>query len=252
MTRTALITGGAQGIGRGIADRLVENDWKVAIFDKDAEAVDEVSDTLPGSLALPVDVADEASVHQGFATLADWLAGAGLDLLVSNAGIADPVSGPVEDPSLSEWREWQDSHLTGAFLCIRGAVPLLRRARGSIVTIASTRALQSEPDCEAYAAAKGGLCALTHALAISLGPQIRANCILPGWIETGPWQKRSERSDPDHSRSDKAQHPVGRVGTPQDIAALVAYLASSEEAGFVTGQHFVVDGGMTRKMIYLE
>ena len=75
MTRTALITGGAQGIGRGIADRLVENDWKVAIFDKDAEAVDEVSDTLPGSLALPVDVADEASVHQGFATLADWLAG---------------------------------------------------------------------------------------------------------------------------------------------------------------------------------
>ena len=75
------------------------------------------------------------------------------------------------------------------------------------------------------------------------------NAILPGWIETGPWQKRSERSEPDHSASDLAQHPVGRVGVPQDIATLVAYLAS-DKAGFITGQHFVVDGGMTRRMIY--
>ena len=135
-------------------------------------------------------------------------------------------------------------------LC-RAAVPLLRPRRGAIVFIASTRALQSEPDTEAYAAAKGGLIALTHALAISLGPEIRINAILPGWIETGPWAKASKRHEPDHRPVDRDQHPVGRVGTPEDIAATVAFLAS-DGAGFITGQRIVVDGGMTRKMIYAE
>ena len=93
--------------------------------------------------------------------------------------------------------------------------------------------------------------ALTHSLAVSLGPEVRVNCISPGWIETGDWQKESRRSTPRHSAADRAQHPVGRVGRPEDIAALAAYLASPE-AGFVTGQNFVVDGGMTRKMIYVD
>ncbi len=120
------------------------------------------------------------------------------------------------------------------------AVPHLRRARGAIVNIASTRALQSEPDTEAYAASKGGLVALTHCLAISLGPEIRVNCVSPGWISHVPLRKRK----------DHAQHPVGRVGRAADVAALVAYLLS-DAAGFVTGQNFVIDGGMTRKMIYV-
>ena len=115
----------------------------------------------------------------GFAALRAWSGDGRLDLLVSNAGIADPVSGPIEDLSLADWRRWQDSHVTGAFLAARGAVPLLRRTGGGIVVISSTRALQSEPQTEAYAAAKGALTAMTHALAVSLGPQIRVNCIRP-------------------------------------------------------------------------
>ncbi|WP_410216874.1 SDR family NAD(P)-dependent oxidoreductase [Paracoccus sp. (in: a-proteobacteria)] len=249
--RTALVTGGAQGIGKGIVTRLRADGWRVAAFDMDAEALGELSQTDHEVLALQVDVGNEEEVTRGFCDLRAWLGDDPLHLLVSNAGIADPVSGPIEDLSLADWRRWQDSHLTGAFLCVRESVPLLRRGRGSIVTMSSTRARQSEPQTEAYAAAKGGLVALTHALAVSLGPEIRANCILPGWIETGLWQKRSERQEPEHSDQDRAQHPVGRVGRPEDIAGLVAWLAS-DEAGFITGQQFVVDGGMSVRMIYAD
>ncbi|TJZ83065.1 SDR family oxidoreductase [Paracoccus hibiscisoli] len=249
--KTALITGGAQGIGRGIVTRLRNDGWRVAVFDLDAEALDELRDQDPDLLCLPVDVGSEAQVAQGMLALDGWLGEGGLDLLVCNAGVADPVSGPIEDLSLADWRRWQDSHVTGAFLTIRRSVPLLRQARGSIVTIASTRALQSEPQTEAYAAAKGALVALTHALAVSLGPQIRANCILPGWIETGPWQKAANRYEPEHSDRDRSQHPVGRVGRVEDIAGLVAWLAS-DEAGFITGQRFVADGGMSVRMIYAD
>jgi NAD(P)-dependent dehydrogenase (short-subunit alcohol dehydrogenase family) len=173
-----------------------------------------------------------------------------MDLLVNNAGIARAGSGPIENLALVEWQRRLDSHLTGTFLCTRAAVPGLRERRGSIVNISSTRALQSEPDCEAYAAAKGGILALTHALAISLGPEIRVNAVCPGWIETGDMQKAAMCRSVQHSVADREQHPVGRVGTPADIAGTVAFLASPE-AGFITGQHIAVDGGMTRKMIYV-
>ncbi|MBU0910682.1 MAG: SDR family oxidoreductase, partial [Proteobacteria bacterium] len=131
------------------------------------------------------------------------------------------------------------------------AVPHLRLAHGNIINIASTRALQSEAHTEAYSASKGGLVALTHALAVSLGPAIRVNCISPGWIEVGKWRKNKSRHPPALSAQDHQQHPAGRVGTPHDIAAMVAFLISGE-AGFITGQNFVIDGGMTRKMIYAE
>jgi len=173
---------------------------------------------------------------------------AALDCLVNNAGIADPYAGPLEDLDLADWQAWIDASLTAAFLVTRAAVPFLRRsASASIANISSTRAVMSEPDTFAYAAAKGGLDALTHSLAVSLGPTIRANAIRPGWIETGPWQKKDSRSDPDHRPKDREQHPVGRIGRPEDIAEAVAYL---HEAGFVTGQHLNIDGGMTAKMIY--
>lgn len=246
--KTAIVTGGAQGIGKAAAMRLKADGWRVVVFDLDDEALAELDDDI---LALHVDVGNEDDVSAAFASARDWLEDAPLDLLVSNAGVADPVSGPIENLSLEEWRRWQDSHVTGAFLCIRAAVPLLREGRGSIVTMASTRALQSEPETEAYAAAKGALVALTHALAVSLGPEIRVNTILPGWIETGPWEKRSKRQDVQHSNADRDQHPVGRVGRPEDVAGLVAWLAS-DEAGFVTGQRFVIDGGMSVRMIYAD
>ncbi len=161
-----------------------------------------------------------------------------LDALVNNAGIADPHTGPVEKLELREWNRRLGTNLTGAFLMAKHATPHLRRARGAVVNIASTRALQSEPDSEAYAASKGGLVAFSHALAMSLGPEVRVNCVSPGWI-----------AHQAVGRKDHAQHPVGRVGRDEDIAALVAYLLS-DAASFITGQNLVVDGGITKKMIY--
>lgn len=258
MARTAVVTGGAQGIGKGLVQHLLAEGWRVAALDMDGEAVKELAAEMPGDalLARRCDVSNERAVASAYDAIDAWQAdageAAGIDLLVSNAGVADPVIGPIEDASLADWRRWQDSHVTGAFLMVRGGVPRLRQRSGaSIVLIASTRALQSEPCCEGYAAAKGALCAMTHALAVSLGPAIRVNAVLPGWIETGPWQKASARARPEHRAVDRDQHPVGRIGEPRDIAATVAWLAS-EGAGFVTGQQIVVDGGMTRRMLYAE
>ncbi|WP_438765107.1 SDR family oxidoreductase [Kushneria sp. TE3] len=249
--RVALITGGAQGIGRGVTDYLIARDWRVAILDIDADAIEEMRERHDSTrlLAITASVSDEAAVGDAFKQLENWQGR--LDLLVNNAGPADPYCGPLESLSLERWHHWLDNHLTGAFLCSRAAIPLLRRTQGSIIHMASTRALQSEPESEGYAASKGGLLALTHAMATSLGPNIRVNAICPGWIETGDHQKAANREAPSHSDIDRQQHPVGRVGHPDDIAALVAFLAGPE-AGFITGQHFPVDGGMTRKMIYAE
>ena len=122
--------------------------------------------------------------------------------------------------------------------------------KGSIVNISSTRSIQSEPNSEAYAAAKGGILSLTHALANSLSGKIRVNCISPGWIEVSDMKKKSKRQKYDLTRADHEQHPAGRVGKAEDIAEMAAFLIS-EKAGFITGQNFVVDGGMTRKMIYV-
>jgi NAD(P)-dependent dehydrogenase (short-subunit alcohol dehydrogenase family) len=153
---------------------------------------------------------------------------------------------PLKALSLAEWNAVLATNLTSAFLFARAAEDLLRArsgaSSGAIVTIASTRARQSEPDTESYSASKGGLVALTHALAISLGPAVRVNTVSPGWIDV-----RGEALRPE----DHAQHPAGRVGTPQDVAAMVAWLLGPE-SGFVTGAEFTVDGGMTRKMIYIE
>jgi NAD(P)-dependent dehydrogenase (short-subunit alcohol dehydrogenase family) len=150
---------------------------------------------------------------------------------------------------LEQWQRRIDVNLTGAFLMAKHSIPHLRQRRGSIVNIASTRALQSEPNSEAYAATKGGLLALTHALAMSLGPDVRTNSISPGWIDVRAWQANAPSEPQPLSATDHEQHPSGRVGKPEDVAAMVAYLVSPD-ARFVTGQNFVIDGGMTRKMIY--
>ena len=254
MKRTAFVTGGGQGIGRGIVETLIAQGWRVLALDRDKQALRELADAYPAESLITVgaDVSSERAVASAFDRMDKWQKRhgdrPGLDLLVNNAGLADPHCGPIEKLSLAKWRTWLDSHLTGAFLCTRSAVPRLRRREGaSIVNMASTRAFQSEPDTEAYAASKGALVAFTHALAISEGPAIRANVICPGWIETAQFQKASQRSEPKHRKIDKTQHPVGRIGTPDDIAQAVLYLA---DATFVTGQTLIVDGGMTRKMIY--
>lgn len=253
--KIAVVTGGAQGIGKGITQALLTQGWRVAVLDQDAEAVRDPSDELPTDklITIRADVASERDIEKAFDKITAWQKttgqAEGMDLLVSNAGLATPISGPVEQLELKKWQAWQDSHVTGAFLMVRAAVPLLRQRKGAIVIMASTRAIQSEPDTEAYAAAKGALCAMTRALAISLGPDIRVNAVLPGWIETRPWAKAQVREAVEHRAIDREQHPVGRVGEPSDIAATVLFLAS-EGAGFITGQQITVDGGMTRKMIY--
>lgn len=245
-----LVTGAGQGIGKGVARALVDAGMRVCLAELDEEAGRAAEQELgEQSFFVQTDVADEASV-QG--AVSACLARFGrLNGLVNNAGIAAPGSTPVEALELATWRRMLDTNLTGMFLCTKHALPALRQARAAIVNIASTRALQSEPNTEAYAAAKGGVVALTHALAMSLGPDVRVNCISPGWIDVSEWKKPSQRRASKLSAQDHAQHPVGRVGHPLDIAKLTLFLLSAD-AGFITGQNFVVDGGMTRKMIYKE
>jgi NAD(P)-dependent dehydrogenase (short-subunit alcohol dehydrogenase family) len=250
--RTVLVTGGAQGIGRGIAETLLAAGAFVVIADRDAEAGRECIEQWherDRAIFVKLDVAKENNVRAAVARAVQRFGA--LDGLVNNAGIAEPENAPIEKLALRDWNRMIATDLTGAFLCAKHAVPHLRRARGAIVNISSIRARQSEPDTEAYAAAKGGLDALTHALAISLGPAVRVNGIAPGWIDVSRYKKSSARKPAKLRRVDHAQHPVGRVGEPEDIAALTAFLLSPA-AGFITGQTFVADGGMLRKMQYAE
>jgi NAD(P)-dependent dehydrogenase (short-subunit alcohol dehydrogenase family) len=249
--KIAIVTGGAQGIGRGTAARLLASGYGVVIADSDAEAGQEAAAELASAALwfVETDVADEASVVS--CVTAALRHGGRLDAVVNNAGIARAPRVPVEQLTLESWNRQLGVNLTGAFLMAKHAAPHLRARGGAIVNVASTRALQSEASTEAYTASKGGLVALTHALAVSLGPDIRVNCVSPGWIDVSGWQKSARRKPAKLTAADHAQHPAGRVGTPEDIAGMVAFLLS-EAAGFVTGQNFVVDGGMTKKMIYAE
>ena len=233
-SRTAIVTGAAHGIGRGITQRLLHDGWTVFALDRDTTQL-EAADRLH---VLTADTGVEADIQRALeriATLADRLDG-----LVCNAGIM--VRKPLADLTLKEWDRVLAVNLTGPFLLAREAAPLLRAGHGAIVTIGSTRAHMSEPDTESYSASKGGLLALTHALSVSLGPAIRANCISPGWIDVAGETLRPV---------DHAQHPAGRVGTVEDVAALAAWLLGPESR-FVTGSEFIVDGGMTRRMLYVE
>jgi len=226
MEKVVIVTGAAHGIGKATAERLTRGGWNVVAADK----------TTVNSKTIVCDVAREPDIQ---ALVAETLARHGrLDALVSNAGIGGFK--PLAETSLADWEAVIATNLTATFLLAREAAPALKAAQGAVVTVASTRAHMSEPDTLAYSASKGGLVALTHALAITLAP-VRVNCVSPGWIDVKGEVLRPE---------DHTQHPVGRVGRPDDVAAAIAYLLS-EAAGFVTGAELVIDGGMTRKMIYV-
>ncbi len=239
--RAALITGAGRGIGRAIAATLAQRGCRVAIVEIDEAAANEAASALgSAALAVPADVGEPADVRE--AVQRAQQAFGRLDIVVNNTGIGRGK--PPDRLTVEEWDRVLAVNLRSALLTVQAAEPMLRAAPGGgrVVNIASTRALMSEPHTEAYSASKAGLIGLTHALAISLGPDVRVNCISPGWINTR--QDPAQLTDRDH-----AQHAVGRVGRPEDIAALAAFLCS-DEAGFITGQNFIADGGKTRQMIY--
>jgi NAD(P)-dependent dehydrogenase (short-subunit alcohol dehydrogenase family) len=232
-SRVALVSGGARGIGAGIAARLARDGWILVVADRDPAGT-----PPPGGRYAVCDVGDEAAVSTLLRSVA--ATEQRLDALICNAGFM--VRKPIAALSLAEWTSVLTTNLTSTFLLVRAAETLLRSAKGAVVTIASSRARMSEPNTESYSASKGGLVALTHALAISLGPDVRVNCISPGWILT---------KGPEPTAEEHAFHPAGRVGRGGDIAGLAAFLVGPD-SGFITGAEFVVDGGVTRKMIYPE
>ncbi|HET9238348.1 MAG TPA: SDR family oxidoreductase [Oligoflexus sp.] len=241
--KTVLITGASSGIGLATCQRFLTAGYQVGIIDKDP-----LPESLKGAeqegriIFVQGRAADEKAASELVTRMRkDW---GSIQALVNNVGVFKKIH--LTELGLDEWKEILDTNLTSYFLFAKLSAPDLKKARGSIVNIASTRALQSEADTEAYSASKGGIVALTHALAISLGPDVRVNCISPGWIDTrDPSEKKKAPLKP----RDHAQHPAGRVGEPEDIANFVHWLVN-EEKGFVTGQNFILDGGMTRKMIY--
>lgn len=227
--KTAVVTGGAQGIGRGIAE----------LFRAEGATVYAL-DVTPGEGILRCDIADEGEVAAAFAEMG------AVDVLVNNAGIE--INGTVEQMSAAQWDRQLAVNLRGSFLCARAAIGgMRRRGGGAIVNIASVHATVSYPACAAYDTTKAGLLGLTRALALDHGRDgIRVNCICPGYIDTpllGQWFASMPDAEAERRRV-VAVHPVGRMGTPRDIAEACLFLCS-DAAAFITGATLVVDGGMT-------
>jgi NAD(P)-dependent dehydrogenase (short-subunit alcohol dehydrogenase family) len=251
------VTGGGAGIGRGIAWHFARAGYRVSIIDADRQAGRESLQVMREAgvevVFMAGDVSKPADVNRW---LAQTRAKLGCpDKLVNNAGIE--VRKDVLRLSIAEFDRVIATNLRGTFICSQAVAKMMVRhggsrsaERGVIINIASTRAFMSEPGTEGYTASKGGIVALTHGMAISLAQyRIRVNCISPGWIEAGDWQKAARARKPHHSQADREQHPVGRVGTPDDVARACQFIA--EDAGFMTGQNLILDGGMTVKMIYV-
>lgn len=242
--KVVIVTGAGRGIGRAVATSFAEEGARVVIAEKDpATGQDVMRDISAGGgetifIRTDISIPEQVSLMVG-KTVEKF---GRIDILVNNAGFGIWKS-PL-DLSVEEWDDVINTNLRGAFLCAREAARFMKdHGGGSIINIASTRAFMSEAGSEAYAASKGGVVALTHALAASLAQyRIRVNCISPGWIETGDYSALRE--------ADHLQHFSGRVGRPEDIARACLFL-SGEGNDFISGENLIIDGGMTRKMIYL-
>ncbi|WP_110113293.1 glucose 1-dehydrogenase [Bacillus sp. CGMCC 1.16541] len=242
--KVVVVTGAANGIGKEVSMQYAKKGAKVVMADVDEKAGKELEIHIRQSIGeatfVKTDVRSEQNV-QNLITEAVRLYGT-IDILINNAGVTRWKS-PYE-LSIEEWDDIININLRSVFLCSREAAKYMKQNEkgGAIVNLASTRATMSEPHTEAYAATKGGIVALTHALAISLGEdQITVNAVSPGWIQTEDYESLRE--------IDHTQHPSQRVGKPIDIAKACLYLTHAEN-DFVTGTNLVVDGGMTKKMIY--
>jgi NAD(P)-dependent dehydrogenase (short-subunit alcohol dehydrogenase family) len=241
--KVVIVTGAGKGIGRCIAETYASMGAKVVIAEKELELGSEAEKKIVKEGGSAVFIRTDVGRPDEISGLIEKTKGffQKLDILVNNAGISKWES-PFE-LSPDEWDEIINTNLRSVFLCSREAAKLMKdNGGGKIVNIASTRAIMSEPDTEAYAASKGGIVAITHALAASFSKdKITVNCISPGWIETGDY---SQLRQVDHQ-----QHLSGRVGKPSDIANACLYLTQDGNE-FVNGANLIIDGGMTRKMIY--
>ena len=220
--KTAVITGGAQGIGRAVADAFLREGASVYIIDKQ-----------PGEWFVG-DVADKETLER-FAESVIARSGR-VDYLVNNAL---PLMKGIDDCSWEEFSYALAVGVTAPFYLTKLLMPYFS-PDASVVNIASSRDRMSQPQTESYTAAKGGIAALTHAMAVSLAGKARVNSISPGWIDT---------TGSEITGADALQQPAGRVGKPEDIAEMVLFLCS-EKAGFITGENICIDGGMTKLMIY--
>jgi NAD(P)-dependent dehydrogenase (short-subunit alcohol dehydrogenase family) len=241
-----LITGGASGIGRATVERAAAEGAAVAILDRDGEGAAALANTLTQAgrraFAIEADITDDKqvayAVEQAAAAIGPIVA------LVNNAGGVRVES--FEDSDPASWRADLDLNLTGHWLVTRAVLPSLLERGGAIVNVATVNALTtiSEPP---YSAAKAGLLQLTRQLATTYGPRgVRCNAVVPGSIRTPIWERRL-RERPDLLDTLRKWYPVGRVGTPEDVAAAILFLASAE-AGFINGASLVVDGGLTAGM----
>ena len=236
-----LVTGAANGIGREIAKLYGELGAKVILVDQDRKGGEKAAASLKeagvNAVFIEGDVGEEATAIHVMDLIRNQFGH--LDILVNNAGVSAFI--PLLEMTTEQWDRVIHSNLRSVFLFAREGSKLMGE-NGCIINIASTRAFQSEPDSEAYAATKGGIIALTHALSASLAERkIRVNAISPGWIETRDYDKLST--------ADHQQHFSKRVGNPGDIARLCLFL-SDPRNDFINGENIIVDGGMTKKMIY--
>ena len=244
--KVVVITGAAQGIGQGIATMFASRGAYVVLGDIDSDKGDATAANIHemGGTALfvPCDVRSEEEIQHLMATTVREFGK--VDILINNAGVSRFKS--IFELSVDDWDDVLNTNARSCFLATREAAKIMKNQsiHGSVVNISSTRSTMSEPSSEAYAASKGAILALTHAMAVSLGKEgIRVNSISPGWIETNNYDALTTR--------DHEQHPVGRVGNPEDVARACLYLTHPDNS-FITGTDIVLDGGMTRKMIYAD
>ena len=248
--RSVLVTGGALGIGKGIVEAFAREGAAVAIADIDSEAATSLANAITDSggraIATVGDVSRAADAER---MVAETVAALGrLDILINNAGI-QPIDAyfRVEDTPEEIWDRITGVNLKGTFLMSKYALPRIREAGGgAVINMASVQGLQSMPRVPSYAASKGGVLSLTRNMALDYAPEgIRVNAICPGTIDSEMVRKaaRAEGGDIDENlRRYGAHHPLGRIGTPEDIAQAALFLAG-ERGGFITGEHINVDGG---------
>jgi len=229
----AVVTGGASGIGAATCRRLAADGWAVVVADRDAQGAAGLAEEVGGE-PLALDVADAAAVDEAFAALAVD----GVSVLVNNAGIGSLRR--LEDYSPAEvdllWRV----NVAGTYNCLRAAAPLLRAGRGAVVNVASVSGVRPTRGEAPYAAAKAAVVALTMSTALEWAPHVRANCVSPGFVRT-PLNEVIAGDDSLRSGLEE-RTPLGRVGTPEEVASVVSFLCSAE-ASYVTGQNLVIDGG---------